>query len=192
MKKFEDFAHFGETDWMIVFTDKAPEDLRGKKLPIFGPDRRIVIRFDAKLNLKDKVVVERTDPEYDNCDGVEINELVRQGIVEEWHPSVKERGLYKEAYLFDALSKEKFVIIDECGKSPNYDAIIRYFAERGFNVSRKALEYCFDAWRGDFKSAYRDEANGVHVFVPCGCNPFNITISELHESCKNWQKTYYC
>lgn len=74
----------------------------------------------------------------------------------------------------------------------NVQSIINKFKKQGFNVTEKAILHNFYAWRCDFKSGYRDEENGYHLFSPCGCNPLSFRVSSLHKACKDWQTTYIC
>lgn len=64
------------------------------------------------------------------------------------------------------------------------------FKAHGFNVTTEALYHNAYWWSDDYKSGYRDEENGYHLFTPCGCNPLSFTASELVEGA-DWQKTYY-
>lgn len=71
------------------------------------------------------------------------------------------------------------------------NSIIKEFKEHGFNVTEEAIMHNFEAWRADFKSGYRDEENGCHLFSACGCNDFKLWASELEPDAK-WQTTYFC
>lgn len=81
------------------------------------------------------------------------------------------------------------------GENPKMDdkqiaKIIAEFEEAGFKVTEKAIFHNFYAWTGSFKSGYRDEENGYHLFTPCGGNPFSLSATTLHELCSDWQTTY--
>lgn len=68
--------------------------------------------------------------------------------------------------------------------------VIGFFEEHGYHVSEKAIRHCFDAWSEGFKSGYRDEANGYHLFTPAGwINPLCFRLSTLDDRL-DWQKTY--
>lgn len=67
-----------------------------------------------------------------------------------------------------------------------------FLSSHGVVVSVDAVLHNLDAWRSDFKSGYRDEANGYHLFSPCGCNPLSFRYNSLHELCEDWQQTYVC
>lgn len=74
---------------------------------------------------------------------------------------------------------------------PRFDVadICALFKEHGFNVTAEAVEHNREAWSFDEKSGYRDEANGYHLFSPCGCNPFRMCASVLEPGAE-WQTTY--
>ena len=81
------------------------------------------------------------------------------------------------------------------GEHPNMgdkdiDDIIAEFEDAGYKVSKAAILHNYYAWSADLKSAYRDEANGYHLFSPCGCNPFILRATTLHPLCADWQTTY--
>ncbi len=65
-----------------------------------------------------------------------------------------------------------------------------FFARHGYNVTEDAIRHNFEAWKEDFKSGYRDEKNGYHLFTPCGCNPLAFRLSTLDEDYEDWQETY--
>ena len=71
-----------------------------------------------------------------------------------------------------------------------YDAIIDEFQRNGFNVTKEALWHNHCAWKGGFKSGYRDEANGYFLFSPCGENELYFSAMTLNDMCADWQKTY--
>ncbi len=69
--------------------------------------------------------------------------------------------------------------------------ILKEFNENGFKVTRKSVLHNFNAWLCDFKSGYRDEQNGYHLFTPCGCNPLSLRATSL-DNRLDWQTTYTC
>jgi hypothetical protein len=73
-----------------------------------------------------------------------------------------------------------------------YRRIQAYFKNHyNRRVSIKAIEYCLVNWKNDYKSGYRDEKNGYHLFSPCGCNSLRLSMTTLVDSCAYWQKTYF-
>lgn len=87
---------------------------------------------------------------------------------------------------------------DECD-SPIYKSyyfnpqnVVYFFKRKGYNVTIDAIEHNYNAWLNDYKSGYRDEVNGYHLFTPCACNPLQFRLSTLHPTASDWQKTYVC
>ncbi len=70
------------------------------------------------------------------------------------------------------------------------DGILDYCKNSGWEISKEGLVYCISGWLEDYKSAYRDEEHGIHIFIPCGHNPLFITLTKLHPLCEDWQITY--
>jgi hypothetical protein len=69
--------------------------------------------------------------------------------------------------------------------------ICKEFKEHGFNVTEHAVLTNFANWQSGYKCGYRDDANGYHLFTPCGLNPFSLTATTLVDGV-DWQKTYLC
>lgn len=175
----KDYSNYrGDTSRMIEFTDKAPENVRGRRLPIFN-STGIEIRFDFKIDAGTLRVIPAGEPEYAESEWPTANDLVAAGVVKEWHP-------YREADLWDA---EKNGFMHSNGR-PSIRKIKEFFRNAGFEISTEAIMHNYRAWRADRKSGYIDEANGIHVFSPCGCNPFNLHVTELNGLCEDWQTTY--
>lgn len=172
------------TDRMVIFTENAPAHLSGRKLPIFGlPGSfpNIIMKFSAKLDLDNLVAISSDDPDYDICEFKTVTQLINDGIMEEWFP-------YRIFSIEDIDEKP------ELWKSKNrldLDKIQKIFADNGFIVIKEAIMHNFKAWKADLKSGYRDEKNNVHLFSPCGCNPFILRATELSDTC-DWQTTYEC
>ena len=70
------------------------------------------------------------------------------------------------------------------------DAVIAEFEDAGYKVTEAAILHNYYAWSADLKAGYRDEANGYHLFSPCGHNPFILRATTLHPLCADWQTTY--
>ena len=89
---------------------------------------------------------------------------------------------YKE---FDVVVRNNYNhVLDEKGVKD----VIRRFKENGWHVTREAVEHQL----GGYKCGYRDEANGYHLFTPCGGNELAFRLTTLHDSCRDWQITYTC
>lgn len=69
-----------------------------------------------------------------------------------------------------------------------FEDIIEEFKQNGFNVTIDALKHNYEAWKGDYKSGYRDEENGYFLFTPCGCNPLRFDVETLYPTLE--QQTY--
>ena len=69
--------------------------------------------------------------------------------------------------------------------------ICKEFKENGFDVTEHAVLTNFANWKSGYKCGYRDDANGYHLFTPCGLNPFSLTATTLFDGA-DWQDTYWC
>ena len=74
----------------------------------------------------------------------------------------------------------------------NLRRVVDFFKRKGYNVTIDAIEHNYNAWLNDYKSGYRDEVNGYHLFTPCGCNPLQFRLTTLHPTASEWQITYEC
>lgn len=63
-------------------------------------------------------------------------------------------------------------------------------AQTGLNITTDAVLWQLENWMWDYKSGYRDEENGYHLFSACSCNPFNIQVTTLSPEA-NCQSTYW-
>lgn len=130
------------------------------------------IKFDCKVDLIKGEYLDSSDEGYKDSGLPTLNDLCEMSVVAQSFP-------YRE---YDIYPKVKNGQI-------NVDSIIKEFSENGFDVSRKAIEHNFDAWRRDEKSGYRGK--GYHLFSPCGCNPLRLSATSLSRLC-DWQITYNC
>lgn len=85
--------------------------------------------------------------------------------------------------------EELTISAENCKDIYNIDAVVKFAAEKGFAVSREAIEHNHDAWQCDCKSGFRDSI--YHVFTPCGCNPLRFDLTRLSEDNSDWQTTYW-
>lgn len=131
----------------------------------------LAFHWDAKIDLADRTYITRYDKrEHAGSTLPSINELVANGTLE----------------LIDEI--EELDITDDDVNLLDFDAVVAYAKERGFNVEREALVHNFRCWKMDYKSGYRGKE--CHVFTPCGCNPLSYGISKLDDRV-DWQTTYY-
>lgn len=148
-----------------------------------GTDLIIPYYYGNKVNLEtmeyvedpDRFKTDTTKDEFSNLDWPDINQLVEERKVEAAFP-------YKKYDIDLGFIRSM--------SDTRINKIIKEFKEHGFNVTREAILHNFSAWACDYKSGYRDDANGYHLFTPCGCNPFSLRATTLYESCSDWQETY--
>ena len=166
-----------------IVTDKAECDWgyeveKGKIIVICDKEGKFLLSWDAKFNLKTGTVFESGDElgKYGESCAMTLNILAANGIGREVH-------CYDE-YDID-LGWIKTISDDRVRK------IQKEFAKNGFNVTEKAILHNYACWKGDFKSGYRDDENGYHLFTPCGHNPFSLRATTLVEGL-DWQDTYAC
>ena len=174
--KFFPYADEMTCDWGVKLKN-------GKVIAICRESGKgIEISFETPLILKEDGYISVTNVlNYENpIEGVTtLNELVvhtRQAV---------EVHCYKK---FDVDFPNRFKPLNE----KQMDSVLEKFHKNGFNVTREALYHNMNAWVCGYKSGYRDNANGYHLFTPCGGNPLSFRASSLHESCDDWQKTYSC
>lgn len=119
-----------------------------------------------------------SEPNHQPIDGFKnLNALVRDG---------------HEVELCNPFVEIDWRPINDYPSSINMDDVKEFFKEHGFNVTYSAISHQFDNWSMGYKSGYRDERNGYHLFTPCGGNPFRLSLTSLHETASDWQTTYYC
>lgn len=162
---------------MIEFTDKAPQHLIGKRIPILKAPYNV--RFDMKFDVNTSTLYGKNE----ESSFPSFNDLIQQGIVKEYTP-------YQSISLLDVENKQEFWIVDSNGsRSLNATKIVHWFTMQGIEVSYYAVAYCFTRWKRGYKSGYR--CRHSHLFTPSGsCNPLSFHATTLHPTAKEWQKTY--
>ena len=151
----------------------------GRIISLYDNNNQFYLRFDYKIDLEkgtydNKVLVDISD-----SDTMCLNKLMREGA--------KEVHCYDECIYSEDKYPSQFVITDA-----KINKIIKFFKDNGYNVTEAAIRHQLYSWKDDYKSGYRDETNGYHLFSPCGCNPLSIRLSTLHRLCEDWQETYFC
>ena len=147
----------------------------GRIVPVIL-DHRVFIRFDQCLDL-DKAIAY---PEGVNVDGLlTLNDWMRKGAMEVFCYDrctyCRDRNWYPEKLGDTTIRK-----------------IIDYFKKQGYTVTKEAIRYCFEGWKGNMKSGYRDEKKGYHLFTPAGgINPLRFSLTTLDDRL-DWQTTYTC
>lgn len=166
-----------------IVTDKSECDWgyeveKGRIIVICDKGGEFLLPWDKKFNLKTGTVFESDDEldRYDERRVITLNILAGNGIGREVH-------CYDEYDInlgwIKTLPKKKIA------------EIRKEFAENGFNVTEEAIMHNYKCWKGDFKSGYRDDENGYHLFTPCGHNPFSLSATTLVKGL-DWQTTYAC
>lgn len=137
------------------------------------------VNYACKVDIVNKKYVSNFDKYYKDCDLPTFNDLYANGTMPPEGTCIEKQ--------FVVNPRKHFNLTDE-----DFDRIVKQFRKGGINVTREAIEHNYNAWLGDFKSGYRDEENGYHLFSPCGCNPLSFRASTLHKKCEDWQQTYIC
>lgn len=189
VKSIIDFSAISDTDRMVIFTSKAPKHLVGKKLPILGEP--LFCKYTDKINLRTLEIVREGEDGYDTFQGKELNELCTAGILEDWDPYIQKDidDILPAIWAFEGNPFTPIYDIAEIDTDALVKNLIAKCKDLGFNVTSDAIRHQLDSWINDYKSGYRDEENGYHLFTPCGHNPFSIRITQLHPLC-SWQVTY--
>ena len=163
-------------------TQRGVELNDGRVISLFDENNHFYLRFDYPLDLDNGTYEEKEyspTPDYDDS-VVNLNNLIKQGKA-------------KEVQCYDTCEYNEDVYPNEFIYSPaKIRKIHNYFVELGYNVTSDAIQHNLLAWMGDYKSGYRDDQNGYHLFTPCGCNPLSLRVSTLHHLCEDWQTTYTC
>lgn len=148
----------------------------GRNIEVISLDNpcNLQISYDTEIDLDNGIAYERYEIIPSNAKVTTFNELMK-------------KGLGHMQYITD----EYQVFVGHRKLSPRkIKAIIKEFKDNGFNVTEDAIMHNYEAWLCDLKSGYRDEANGYHLFSPCGHNPLQFRASTLEKSCEDWQITY--
>lgn len=153
-------------------------EVEGKIIVICDKEGKNLLRWDEKFNLKSGTVFESGDEmgKYGESRAITLNTLAENGIGREVH-------CYDEYDInlgwIKTLPKKKIAEIRS------------EFVKNGFNVTEDAIMHNYKCWKGDFKSGYRDDENGYHLFTPCRHNPFSLSATTLVKGLV-WQTTYAC
>lgn len=166
----------------VKFAEDRSEVVRGVMIPdgrivVLIDDNKYIMRYDAVFNLKTGRIVKTK-----KADGKKYVSL-------NWY--IQNRINLDDVQCFD-----EYNIADLGYPTSLSDAkvnkIVRKFRAHGFNVTKEAVMHQYGAWNAGFKSGYRDDENGYHLFTPCGrCNEFALCASTLTDKV-DWQTTYEC
>lgn len=179
MKKIKFVKTRFETDWGYQLND-------GRIIEVMSDDKECFINFATPFNLDTGEIDNTFYPpkKYKGKNG--LPDYAPDGFTT--LNNLKAQGNGHEVHCYDEYD------ID-LGNHPamgdkDIDDIIAEFEDAGYKVTKAAILHNYYAWSADLKSAYRDEANGYHLFSPCGCNPFILRATTLHPLCADWQITY--
>ena len=156
----------------------------GRVISIFGEDNKMCMRFNEVIDIEKGVIYDRCElTEQDKMNGLTtLNDIIGE-------------GLGKEVTCYDCIDFDLNIYPCDVSKGDEEKIInkaYRFFKKNGVVVTKEAIRHNFDCWKYDYKSGYRDDANGYHLFSPCGCNPLSMRRTILHPLCDDWQTTYYC
>lgn len=179
MRKIKFISSRYDAEWSFQLNDgRIIEvlrfDLSEPNNPIFNPSPRFAILYDTPFCLETGEIYDRQNAPKD---ATSLNDLVRL-------------GLGKTVYCYDSFDVDLGWV--RSMTQNRVDKICRAFKKKGFNVTPEAVWHQYNEWRCGFKSGFRDEDNGYHLFTPCGGNPFSLRATTLHKYCTDWQKTYIC
>lgn len=177
MAKIKFIASKKDAQWSFRLND-------GRLIEVMGFEK-FAIRYDTPFSLETGEVIER-NPEWPRF-GDGLPDYVPEGYTT--LNNLKAQGLGETVYCYD-----EYEIMAGWPKrmsKKRVKAICDEFKEHGFNVTPVAVMHNYEAWCRDYKSGYRDEENGYHLFSPCGCNELRFSATTLDDR-MDWQNTYTC
>lgn len=175
MKKIKFIASKNDAQWSFQLND-------GRLIEILGFEN-FAIRYDTPFSLETGEIIERKSDWPRFGDGVP--DYVPEGYTT--LNNLKAQGQGNTVYCYEEydvnLGRPRSL------SKKNVKAICDEFKEHGFNVTPQAVLHNYSCWMGDLKSGYRDEANGYHLFSPCGCNDLSFRATTI-DNRLDWQTTY--
>lgn len=137
------------------------------------------VTYDCKVDIEKKKFICCYDNGYKECTLPTLNDLYQNGTMPKEGTCIeREHDITLSLARYDELTDELI------------NAVIDEFKANALNVTYDAIMHNYKAWKGDFKSGYRDVINNYHLFSPCGCNPLSFRATSLHPKCAGWQETY--
>lgn len=165
-----------DAQWAFQLTD-------GRMFEVMTKEGKLVLRYDTPINLTTGEIGK--EPDY--------KPFVEKEDLPEGFTTLNQ--LKKEAKGDTVYCYDEYDINLGVPKTMTIRRAIRLakeFKKHGFNVSSAAIMHNFEAWKAGWKSGYRDEERGTHLFTPCGGNPLCFRATTLEECCSDWQTTYLC
>ena len=159
----------------------------GRVISIYDKDNNFYLKYNWVIDLDNGIIVRRVE-----YDGNITEEEIAKGYTTLNRLLAEKKA--KEVNCYDCLDFNMDVYMDdlELDKKVTAEMIIKFFRDNGYNVTSDAVNWCFENWKYGFKSGYRDEKNGYHLFNPCGGNVLSIRLTTLNPLCDDWQTTYWC
>ena len=155
-----------DAQWAFKLTD-------GRMIEVLKMDGKFAISFDTPFNLATGEIFDKKDGKNHEY-ALTLNHL-------------KMNGLGEVVCCYDEYDVDLGDVTTLTERMVN--KICKEFAEHGFNVTPQAIWNNYGCWRGSLKSGYRDDANGYHLFTPCGGNPLSFRATNLIDGL-DWQTTY--
>lgn len=176
MEKIKFIASRKDAQWSFQLND-------GRLIEVLGFEK-FAIRYDTPFSLGTGEIIERDDKWPRFGDG--LPDYVPDGYTT--LNNLQAQGLGHTLYCYD----EYEIRLGRPQTLPEgkVKAICDEFKEHGFKVTKEAVLHNFSCWLCDYKSGYRDEQNGYHLFSPCFCNDLRFAATTL-DSRLDWQTTYY-
>ena len=154
----------------------------GRVIPMYE-NGKMIINFATRLDLVNGTYCDYGETAPDGVETTTFNDLIADG-----------KG--KEVFCYDEVEFYRDIypssLRDEKKQESIINQALQFFKDNNAEVSRDAIEHNLYAWLGDYKSGYRDEAHGCHLFTPCGHNPLSFRRTQLRDLCEDWQITYFC
>ena len=159
----------------------------GRVISIYDKDNNFYLKYNWVIDLDKGIIVRRVE-----YDGNITEEEIAKGYTTLSRLLAEKKA--KEVNCYDCLDFNMDVYMDdpELDKKVTAEMIIKFFRDNGYNVTSEAVNWCFENWKSGFKSGYRDQENGYHLFNPCGGNALSIRLTTLNPLCEDWQTTYWC
>lgn len=180
----------GNKIWFVKNMFETQRGVRlndGRVISIYDKDNNFCLKYNWVIDLDKGIIVRRVD-----YGGNITEEEIAKGYTTLNRLLAEKKA--KDVNCYNSLDFDMDVYMDDpkLDKKVNAKKIMQFFRDNGFNVTSEAVKWCFENWKSGFKSGYRDEKNGYHLFNPCGGNPLSIRLTTLNPLCEDWQTTYWC
>jgi hypothetical protein len=168
------------------FTQRGEQLPDGRIISLYDEDNKFYLRYDDVIDLENEVIIRRNSMDK-LTDDEKAKGYTTMNLLYKDHKLTAVQCYDKCEYDLDVYPDDKNIM-----QKINPVRIKKFFNENGYDVTLEAINHQIQNWMSDYKSGYRDDARGYHLFSPCGCNPLSIRLSTLHPLCDDWQTTYWC